>query len=317
MTTNTKPLASILCATYNQKEFIAQTIEGFLMQKVDFPIEIIINDDASTDGTAEIIRQYASKYPDIIKPIFQAQNQYSQKVDIWQTILYPAAQGKYIAECEGDDYWTDPNKLQKQVSFLEEHPEYGLTYGLARQYIQEKKTYTINRGCDFISFENFLKQKNCIPTLTACYRKDILLKYYEVIQPSKYGWKMGDLPVWLWFIHNSKVKYFPEIFGTYRILKNSAAHSSDIEKQMDFYKSCHDCANFFSKLFLNKELPPFDEHQRRAHLYSTRAHDREKAYKEYKLIPEKNLKYRILTLFHSTPITYLLLRIYYSLKYKQ
>ena len=74
MTTNTKPLASILCATYNQKEFIAQTIEGFLMQKVDFPIEIIINDDASTDGTAEIIRQYASKYPDIIKPIFQAQN---------------------------------------------------------------------------------------------------------------------------------------------------------------------------------------------------------------------------------------------------
>jgi len=279
-------------------------------------MEIIIHDDASTDGTAEIVKQYSEKYPQLIKPILQKENQYSKNLDIWNKFIYPTAQGKYIADCEGDDYWTDPYKLQKQVTFLEEHPEYGLTYGLVRQYIQDKHAYTINRGRDFISFENFLKQ-NCIPTLTACYRKDLLLKYYEVIQPSKYNWKMGDYPLWLWFMCNSKVKFFPEIFGVYRILKNSAAHSCDIEKQIAFYKSGHDCANFFSKMFLNKELPPFEEHQKRAHLYSTKAHNRKKAYEEYKLIPERNLKYRILTLFHSSPITYLLLRIYYSLKYKQ
>lgn len=120
------PLVSIICATYNQKKFIAQAIEGFLMQKVNFPIEIIIHDDASTDGTAEIVKTYEKKYPDLIKGIYQTENQYSKKVRIWETILYPIARGKYIAECEGDDFWIDPQKLQKQVDFLEAHPDYSL-----------------------------------------------------------------------------------------------------------------------------------------------------------------------------------------------
>lgn len=119
-----QPLVSILCASYNQEKYIAQTIEGFLMQKVSFPIEIIIHDDASTDGTADIIRKYEVKYPDIIKGIYQTENQYSKKVPIWDTFIYPKAKGKYFAECEGDDYWTDPNKLQVQADFLESHDDY-------------------------------------------------------------------------------------------------------------------------------------------------------------------------------------------------
>ena len=93
------PLVSILCATYNQKDFIAQTIEGFLMQKVSFPIEIIIHDDASTDGTAEIVKEYAAKHPDIIKPILQTENQHSKRNPIWKNFIYPAAKGKYYADC--------------------------------------------------------------------------------------------------------------------------------------------------------------------------------------------------------------------------
>lgn len=312
-----EPLVSILCAAYNQKDYIAQCIEGFLMQKVNFPIEIIIHDDASTDGTADIIRKYESEHPGLIKGIYQTENQYSQKKGIWKNFIYPRALGKYCADCEGDDYWCDSGKLQKQVDFLESHPDYGLCYGQAKQFVQEKKMFSTIRGKDYISFENYLLHSNCIPTLTVCYRKELLLQYLQEKESFNQSWKMGDYPQWLWFSVHSKLKFFPEIFGVYRILNNSAAHSTDIEKQISFHVSGRNCANFFSKRYLNKELPPFEEHHERARLYSTRLHDRKKAYEEYKLIPHKNSKYKILAALHSNPVTFLLLRIYYSLRYKQ
>ena len=127
------PLVSIICLTYNQAQYIRKTLEGFVMQKTNFPIEILIHDDASTDETADIIREYENKYPQIIKPIYQQENQYSKKVAIGATYIYPKVKGKYIALCEGDDYWIDPLKLQKQVDFLESHLDYALVY--TRTYI--------------------------------------------------------------------------------------------------------------------------------------------------------------------------------------
>ncbi len=115
---------SICCAAYNHENYIRQTLDGFLMQKTDFPFEVIINDDASPDGTADIIREYEKKYPDIIKPIYQTENQYSKGTIISRDILFANAKGEYIANCEGDDYWTDPEKLQKQVDFLDNNPDY-------------------------------------------------------------------------------------------------------------------------------------------------------------------------------------------------
>lgn len=114
---------SIICNTYNQEDYIRDALESFLMQKTNFNFEILIHDDASTDKTAEIIREYEEKYPDIVKPIYQKVNQYSQKITIVRTYQFPRVQGKYIAFCEGDDYWTDPLKLQKQYDYLEAHPE--------------------------------------------------------------------------------------------------------------------------------------------------------------------------------------------------
>lgn len=116
-------LVSIVCNAYNHEKYIAQTIDGFVMQKTQFPFEVLIHDDASTDETAEIIRQYEKEYPHIVKPIYQTDNQYSQHISISRTYQFPRAQGKYIAFCEGDDFWTDPLKLQKQVNALEKHPE--------------------------------------------------------------------------------------------------------------------------------------------------------------------------------------------------
>ena len=125
-------LVSISCITYNQKHYIKDCIEGFLSQKTSFPFEVLIHDDASTDGTAKLIREYESKYPMLIKPLFQTTNVYSKgQRGINIKYNFPRAQGKYIALCEGDDYWTDPLKLQKQVSFLENNKECSFVFHTA------------------------------------------------------------------------------------------------------------------------------------------------------------------------------------------
>ena len=123
MGNETVPLVSVSVITYNHEKYIRQCLDGILMQNVNFPYEILVHDDASPDGTADIIREYEAKYPDIIKPIYQTENQHSQGKAA-SKFNFDRARGKYLAFCEGDDYWTDPGKLQKQVDFLEAHPEY-------------------------------------------------------------------------------------------------------------------------------------------------------------------------------------------------
>jgi len=114
---------SVICNTYNHAPYIRDALEGFVMQQTNFKYEVLVHDDASTDGTADIVREYAAKYPDLIKPICQTENQYTQGVKISWAFQFPRVTGKYVAFCEGDDYWTDPHKLQKQFDVLESHPE--------------------------------------------------------------------------------------------------------------------------------------------------------------------------------------------------
>lgn len=116
-------MVSIICNAYNHGEYIKDALEGFVVQKTTFPFEILIHDDASTDDTAEIIRQYERKYPELIKPIYQRENQHSQNISISNTFQYPRAKGRYIALCEGDDYWIDDHKLQKQFDAMEKCQE--------------------------------------------------------------------------------------------------------------------------------------------------------------------------------------------------
>jgi len=119
----TTPLVSIICTTYNQEHYIRQTLDGFLAQKTSFPIEIIVHDDASTDNTPLIIKEYENRYPNLFRNIYREENWYSKGKNIWEYLFVKVARGKYIAICEGDDYWTDPNKLEKQVWYLEQHQE--------------------------------------------------------------------------------------------------------------------------------------------------------------------------------------------------
>ena len=114
---------SVYTACYNHAKYIRKCLDSLLMQKTSFKYEIIIIDDCSTDGTKEIIAEYAKEYPDIVKPIFNKENLYSKRIKKFKNFVLPRVRGKYIAYCEGDDFWTDENKLQLQFEAMEKHPE--------------------------------------------------------------------------------------------------------------------------------------------------------------------------------------------------
>ena len=250
-TSSSDPLVSISCITYNHINYIEQCLDGFLEQETDYPFEILIHDDCSTDGTTEIIQKYSTKYPDIIKPMYETENQYQKGKPAGSLIWnIPRAKGKYIALCEGDDYWIDENKLQMQVDFLEKNPEYGMCYTKTKQYLQNTQKFTKKTfGSEFAGFEDLLKNGNRIPTLTSVFRKDLLDKYQQEIHPSDKGWLMGDYPMWLWFSHESKIKFFDKVTAVYRVLENSASHSVDVEKQIRFEKNAEEIKCFFSNFY--------------------------------------------------------------------
>ncbi len=251
-----KPLVSILCATYNQKDYIAQCIEGFLMQKVNFPIEIIIHDDASTDGTAEIVRKYESEHPDLIRGIYQTENQFSQKKGIWQNIIYPSAQGAYFAECEGDDYWCDPNKLQKQVDFLETHPDYSVCVHRCKKL--NCRTHSFEISFPEIETERDISLPELIlggggfwGTNTIVCRRSFLPDYKEQF------WKLspvGDFPQALSLASRGKVHYFPQEMAVYRVFaKGSWSSRTMLGHEAYSRRSTH-----VSKM--RESLNAFDKH---------------------------------------------------------
>ncbi len=153
------PLVSICSITYNHINFIRQALDGFLMQATSFPVEIIIHDDASTDGTAEIIREYQACYPDKIYAILQQENQRSFGKRIF-SFTSEKARGKYIALCEGDDYWISAKKLQTQVEFLEQHPNCSACFHdtqiVFEDKSQESRRYCQNLSKEFYGFEDLL-----------------------------------------------------------------------------------------------------------------------------------------------------------------
>lgn len=242
-----KPLVVIRCITYNHEKYIRETLEGFVMQKTDFPFVAIVHDDASRDKTAEIIKEYNEKYPKIILPIFEKENLFSKHDGTITRVINKACKvtrAKYLAFCEGDDYWTDPNKLQKQVDFLEAHPDYGMCYGKVKRYSQERREYIGISGNNKCSFEDIL-QANPIPTLTALIRTEIKNSYSLEIAPETKNWKMGDKPLWLWISLHSKIKFLDDIMGVYRILPNSASHSSSFIKWLEFIINAIEIELFF------------------------------------------------------------------------
>lgn len=250
---NKNILVTIHCTTYNHEPYMRQCLEGFVMQKTNFHFEAIVHDDASTDGTAAIIREYAERYPTIIKPIYETENQYSKHDDSILRTMYEYTHGKYIAICEGDDYWIDPLKLQKQVDFLENHLDYGLIHTKARVYYHNKGYYDkILIGADFEGIDQLLLA-NQIVTLTTCCRSALCFDYIKE-NIINFNWKMGDYPLWLYIAGHSKVHFMNETTAVYRVLDNSASHHVDLKENIAFILSAYEISSFFMNKYNKIDL---------------------------------------------------------------
>lgn len=266
------------CFTFNQAKYITDAMNGFTIQQTSFPFVCAIVDDASTDGEQEVIKQYVeenfdlsegsvsykkeTEYAHIIYAqhktnkncyfavLYLKENHYSQRKPKMGYLSEWRDKCEYEALCEGDDYWIDPDKLQKQADFLNANPDYGMCYSKAKKYIQESNTYSKrNSGYVLNTYKDLLISGNPVPTLTSLFRTDLQKKYNDIVKPGEKNWKMGDYPFWIFVAHESKIHMFDDFFGVYRVLSQSASSRSSYEGALAFKHSAFSVAGFMNDLF--------------------------------------------------------------------
>jgi glycosyltransferase involved in cell wall biosynthesis len=205
-----KPKVSIVCHSYNQEDYIEDAIRGFLMQKTTFPVDIIINDDCSSDNTSNIIKKYHKLYPKIIKPIYRSKRIFLKKN--FSTDLYIQAKGDYIAYCDGDDFWTSANKLQKQFETLEKYSNHIFCGHLTENFIDVK----MNRP-KFVSIDYVIREK-FICHSSSFFFKNVFKKINKAKLPEYlfYGFN-GDYALTFFLMQNSSCIILPYIMSSYRI----------------------------------------------------------------------------------------------------
>lgn len=217
-----KVLVSIWCITYNHEQYIREALDSFLMQKANFNYEIVVHDDASADRTPEIIREYEKKNPGLVYGIYQTENQTSKHGADRKWIWYIQAEhcnGKYIAFCEGDDYWLDIHKLQIQIDYMEHHPECVLTahdavlVNLAKG--EAKAMHPYEDDSDISADEIIMQRHWILPTASMIFRKEALGEdFYKYFL----GAGLGDFPLQLWMMTRGKIHYFSRIMSVYRYM---------------------------------------------------------------------------------------------------
>ena len=220
------PLVSVICITYNHAPYLRQCLDGILMQQTSFPFEVVINDDCSTDGSTEIIREYVEKYPNIIVPVFHKENQYSKGPNVAVTYWMKEARGKYWAATETDDYWTDPLKLQKQVDYLEAHPDCVLCFTNAdviSDSEEERNMYNHLEERDYSAIA--LYKKWSIPTTTVMWRN--ILNYPIETFKDVY---FGDIFLFLNLATKGKVHCLNQKTGVYRRNEGGVSFQMSLSK---------------------------------------------------------------------------------------
>lgn len=249
---NNELIVTIRCLAYNHEPYIRQCLDGFVMQKTNFKFEAIVHDDASTDGTAAIILEYAEKYPDIIKPIIETENQYSKQDGSLHRIMNAHMHGKYIAICEGDDYWTDPYKLQKQVDFLEANPDCSFCCsGFVHKRQGESDVLEVLSREDkpFFKFElnDFLTENWFTMPLTTMYRKREFLEEIKDFLP-KYKY-YRDVHMYYHLLLIGKGFYISECMGCYRY------HSGGIASMQPKHVQIRNGDNIWRELYAVHKHP--------------------------------------------------------------
>ena len=253
-------ILSVVIVTYNHERFIAQALDSVLIQKVDFDYEIVIGDDCSTDNTGNILIEYQKRYPGKIRLLLHERNLglYGRFNFIES---FKVCRGRYVALLDGDDYWTDPCKLQKEVDFLETNPDYGMVHGdvnhlyqntgrLIKNYNRSNK----NKIPEGDIFEELLCTKfHLIKTMTVCFRKELIDKYFDFEVSINRKWMMGDLALWLEISRHSKVHYLDESLATYRLLEESVSRTKDLKRLHKFHKSVYGVRFYYWEKYSKKQ----------------------------------------------------------------
>ena len=242
-----QPIISVFIFTYNQEKLVPITIESVLAQKITYPYELIIAEDCSKDSTLKVCLDYQKKYPGIIRVVGNKPNKGIIK-NFHESISF-YARGKYVAAVAGDDWWHDTGKLQKQVDFLENNPEYGMVFSDTLVYSEAKKKLLkykpFNSPC---SFKDLIIQ-NSISALTTCYRKDLFDRYVQEVDPIKEDFPGEDYPFWIWLSYNTKLYHIQLPLTTYRLQISSLSHSESKERRLQFEIDRLNIKLFFYKFF--------------------------------------------------------------------
>lgn len=268
------PRVIIRCLVYNHEPYLRDCLEGFVMQRTNFPFKAVVHDDCSTDGSAAIIREYAEKYPDIIEPIYETENQYSKKDGSLGRIMDAATLGrsKYIAVCEGDDYWTDPLKLQKQVDYMDAHPECSMV--CTNAMVEWGGTLKESKGCPWatptktgvLSLEDLVLLNGAyVFTCTILYRQNLKCDMPELARRCK----VGDYPLQIFAALRGYVYYYNEVTAIYRYcrpgswteqhekenIEGNKVDISFIQSVVDMLSAMNEYSNGqYKKLFIEAQL---------------------------------------------------------------
>lgn len=270
----------VRCFTYNQSKYIEDALNGFAMQKTDFPFVCLVMDDASTDGEQEVIKAWMERECDMARAeyveielsnivlvphksnstctfafYFLKENLYRTRDKKMSMIAPWREHCEYEALCEGDDYWIDSTKLQCQISFLDENLDYGMVF--SRSLYLKNDGYSRIYGSGYGSLREILLIGNTVPTATVCYRIEYAVMYAkcEPINKEKKEkqWKLGDYPLWVFIGSKSKIKFLTEVTSAYRCLSESSSHSNDVNKQIAFLKSSKEVVDFLINFYFPED----------------------------------------------------------------
>lgn len=247
-----QPVVTVKSLVFNHKAYIETCLDSLLSQETDFPFQIYVHDDASTDGTTDIIRKYQEKYPHIIIAIIEEKNTYSNRVLFSETVNSPQyLKGKYIACCEGDDFWIDPLKLRKQVNFLESNPAYTMCFSNALIYNDLTETDIIvpnEKEKKEISVEDLVRKgASYVPTPSILYRNELLSDYPLDCKQCV----VGDYPLQIFCGIKGKVACIPETLAAYRT--NAKNSWTSKQRQIPYAKRLTTLKSIYSMLnSLNK-----------------------------------------------------------------
>lgn len=303
--TDQECMVTVMCTAYNHEKFLRQCLDGIVNQKTNFRFELLVNDDVSTDSTAEIIREYEENYPDIVRAFYQEKNLYQQGIDVYYSHFFPNAKGKYCAICEGDDYWTDDTKLQRQFDFMEANPDYSAcVHNTLLKYCggdkKDEELVKRTEDCD-VGFESALPGMNTAWHTSSIFAKTAILAsppdyYYPAIEHG-----FSDYPYGLWLLQNGPVHFLARTMSVYRINSNQDAWSSGVDGQYDklvnFMTGAIEMLNLFRVHVTDEKLLTLTDNAIRGwefQLLYTQGRDEELRKEPYRaILKTRPLKFRV------------------------